>query len=96
MSFWVYMLRCADSSFYVGHTDDLESRVAQHQSGSIPGWTERRRPVDLVHAAEFPTRVEALSAGRQIRGWRRAKKEALIAGDWAAISALGRRGKKPG
>ena len=86
MSFSVYILRCADNSYYTGHTDDLERRVAQHQSGAIRGYTFERRPVELIWSDEFPTREEALSAEVRIKGWSRDKKEALIAADWAKLS----------
>ena len=88
MSFWAYMLHCADRSFYVGHTDDLEHRLAQHHQGAIEGYTCTRLPVKLVWSAEFPSRYEALAAERQIKGWRRAKKLALIRGDWDLIAML--------
>ena len=88
MPFWVYMLRCADGAYYVGHTDNLEHRVAQHQAGEIPGFTHERRPVTLVYMAEFAGRDEALAAELQIKGWTRKKKEALIRQDWAGLSAL--------
>ncbi len=91
MSFWVYLLRCADQSYYVGHTDDLEKRIAQHQRGEIAGYTATRRPILLVHAESFPTRDEALRAERQLKGWSRQKKEAWARGDWAAVSRLGER-----
>jgi predicted GIY-YIG superfamily endonuclease len=90
MTFWAYMLHCNDRSFYVGHTDDLEHRLAQHESGQSGGYTATRLPVKLVWSNEFPSRCEALAAERQIKGWTRVKKLALIRGDWAAISALGR------
>ena len=90
MGFWTYMLHCADRSFYVGHTDDLERRIGGHQSGLIPGYTATRLPVKPVWANEFPTRTEALQAERQIKGWSRAKKLALVRGDWALISELAR------
>ena len=84
------MLHCADRSFYVGHTDDLEARIAAHESGVIPGYTASRLPVTYVWSEEFPSRYEALVAERQIKGWTRAKKLALIRGDWAGIKALAR------
>ena len=84
------MLHGADRSFYVGHTDDLDARVGAHQSGRIPGYTSSRLPVKLVWADEFPTRYEALQAERQIKGWSRAKKLALIRGDWNLSSSLAR------
>jgi hydrogenase expression/formation protein HypE len=85
MGFYVYMLRCADASYYVGHTDELEGRVSAHERGEIPGYTHSRRPVRLVFANEFATREEALARERQIKGWSRAKKEALIRGNWGRL-----------
>ena len=90
MSYWAYMLYCADRSFYVGHTDDLDVRIATHMSGDFGGYTSTRLPVKLVWWDEFPSRYEALCAERQIKGWSRAKKLALIRGDWALISKLAR------
>ncbi len=58
--FWVYILRCADGSYYTGHTDDLELRVAKHQSGEVEGYTATRRPIQLAYAQECVTREEAL------------------------------------
>jgi tRNA/rRNA methyltransferase len=91
MSFWTYILHCADRSYYTGHTDDLERHVAQHQSGELRGYTSERRPVELVWYEEFPNREEAFAAERQIKGWSRAKKEALIREDWAEVSRLAKR-----
>lgn len=88
MSFWAYMLHCRGGAFYVGHTDDLERRIAQHEAGAIKGFTSDRLPVALVWSQEFSTRQEAKEAERQLKGWRRAKKMALIRGDWALISQL--------
>ncbi|MGE0179454.1 MAG: GIY-YIG nuclease family protein [Sphingomonas sp.] len=93
MPFWTYMLHCRDRTFYVGHTDDLDARVAQHQAGTFGGYTARKRPVTLVWSAEFPSREEALAAERQIKGWKREKKLALIRDDWDAISELAKRRK---
>ena len=91
MSFFVYVLRCSDGSYYAGHTDNLERRVGQHQAGEAEGYTQSRRPVTLMWSQDFPSRLEALEAERRIKGWSRAKKEALIAGDWAALRALASR-----
>lgn len=93
MTFHAYLLRCADQSFYAGHTDDLERRVAQHQAGELEGYTSTRRPVTLVWSEAFPTREDALAAELRVKGWSRARKEALIAGDWAKIRALASRAK---
>lgn len=86
MAFWAYMIRCADGSYYTGHTDDLETRVAQHHAGQGGGYTAKRLPVELVWAADFPSREEALAAEIRIKNWSRAKKEGLIAGDWNKVS----------
>ena len=91
MSFWTYMLRCADGSYYVGHSDDLGSRLGAHQSGLINGYTHKRRPFTLVWSQEFAERDEAFRAERQIKGWSRAKKEALIRGDWDGLRLLSRK-----
>jgi putative endonuclease len=89
--FWVYMLRCADRSFYVGHTDNLEMRMQQHHHGVFPNcYTLERRPLQLVYSQEFGSRDEALTMERRIKGWNRAKKAALINGDWAEISRVSR------
>jgi putative endonuclease len=90
LAFWAYILRCADGRYYTGHTDNLEVRIAQHQVGGYCDFTSRRRPVQLVWCQEFPTRIEALEAEHRIKSWSRAKKEALIAGDWAALSYFAR------
>jgi predicted GIY-YIG superfamily endonuclease len=94
MAFWVYMLECADGSYYVGHSDNLDERVQQHQTGALGGYTRNRRPVRLAYFQDFPTRDEAFAAERQIKGWTRKKKEALVRGDWQEIRRLarGRRG----
>ena len=91
MSFYAYMLRCSDGSYYIGHTDSLERRIAQHQHGELPGYTHKRRPVTLMWSQDFPSRIEALEAERQLKGWTRVKKEALAAGDWDAVRLLSRK-----
>jgi putative endonuclease len=90
MSFWVYILKCADDSYYVGHTDHLDVRIAQHQAGEIPGYTTSRLPVSLVFSQDHSSREEALAAERQIKGWSRKKKEAMMRGDWSEVSRLAR------
>jgi tRNA/rRNA methyltransferase len=89
--FHAYLLRCADGSYYAGHTDDLELRLAQHQRGEMPGYTQKRRPVTLAWTEGFPERDQAFAAERRIKGWSRAKKEALIRGDWEALRELSKR-----
>ncbi len=90
MAFFAYLLRCSDGSFYAGHSDDLDNRIAAHQAGLIAGYTFDRRPVALVWSESFGTRDEALSAERRIKGWSRAKKQALIDGDWERLKMLAR------
>jgi tRNA/rRNA methyltransferase len=86
MSFWTYMLRCANGVYYTGHTEDLDRRIAEHKSGAIRGYTYDKRPVELVWSDEFPTRAEALEVALRVKAWSRAKKEALIAGNWERLS----------
>ena len=90
MPFWIYVLRCSDGSYYTGHTDNLARRIGMHQTGDIPGYTVNRRPVELAYSQECATREEALSAELQIKGWTRAKKEAMFRGDWAEVKRLSR------
>ena len=90
MGFWVYIMRCADNSYYTGHTDDLEKRIAEHHTGKREGYTSTRLPVTLVFSQEFPTREEALTCERQVKGWSRSKKEAMMRGDWVEVSRLAR------
>jgi len=92
---WVYILRCADGSFYAGTTRaDLEKRISEHQAGTFGGFTETRRPVVLVYSEYFERIRDAIAAERKIKGWSRAKKEALIARDFGKLAQLARR-KKP-
>ncbi|MEK7393192.1 MAG: GIY-YIG nuclease family protein [Fibrobacterota bacterium] len=96
MAFWVYILRCADASYYTGHTDDLELRIAQHESGAISTcYTYNRRPLKLVFTQEFFSREEAIVSEQQIKGWSRKKKEAMIQRDWAKVSKLARNHQVP-
>ena len=88
LPFSLYTLECADGTLYVGHTDNLDERMRQHDEERADAYTAKRRPLRLIHAQEFETRYEALAVERKLKGWSKAKKLAYIAGDWAAISAL--------
>ncbi|HAU1167928.1 TPA: GIY-YIG nuclease family protein, partial [Legionella pneumophila] len=78
--------------YYTGQTDNLEKRLTQHQDKMIPGcYTSTRLPIQLKFSQEFMSREEALNAERQIKGWSRRKKEALINGDWQALSDYSKR-----
>jgi len=90
MAFWTYILRCADGSYYTGHTDDLDRRIGEHQTGSYCDFTSRRRSVMLAWFETFGTREEALSAELTIKKWSRAKKDALIREDWTDLSFFAR------
>jgi putative endonuclease len=87
----VYILKCADRSYYVGCADDLERRISEHQQGCYGGYTSTRRPVELMWSSYFDRVTDAHAAERQIKGWSRSKKEALIRSDWARVSALAKR-----
>ncbi len=85
--FSVYILECSDGSFYVGHTDDIRKRIAEHNNGIFRQcYTFSRRPVKIVFQQIMPSRNEAFCAERQIKGWSKAKKKALIVGKWHDIS----------
>ena len=90
---WVYILECADGSFYVGSTVDLDRRVAQHQNGEGAAYTKRRgrRPVKLVWAADFARVDEAFAFEKMVQGWGRKKRIALIEGRWDDLPALASR-----
>jgi putative endonuclease len=88
----VYMLRCADGSYYVGSArQGLERRLAEHSNGTYGGYTSKRLPVVLVWAVHFPDITDAIAVERQVKGWSRAKKEALIRGDYELIRLLAKR-----
>jgi predicted GIY-YIG superfamily endonuclease len=89
--FFVYILHCSDNSYYTGHTDNLEKRFYEHQFGSFDCYTKKRRPCKLVFHQSFTSRIEALRAECQIKGWSRNKKEAMIRGDWNEVSNLARK-----
>ena len=89
---YAYMLRCADGSCYVGSARrGLEQRVGEHNAGTYGGYTSTRRPVGLVWAQHCHDITDAIAIERQIKGWSRAKKEALIRGDYDAIRILSKR-----
>ena len=85
MTAFVYILRCSVGSYHVGSTrSSLEARVAEHNAGTFRGYTWSRRPVELVFHESSERITDAIAAGRQLKGWSRAKKEALINGDTSA------------
>jgi putative endonuclease len=90
----LYIVRCADGSYYTGtyRGEDINTRVSEHNNAQYPNaWTAARRPVELVFSEAFDTIADAIAAERRIKGWSRAKKEAMIAGRWDALPWLARR-----
>jgi len=92
--YYVYILRCSDDSYYVGSTHDLEYRLEEHLAGTYPGYTSHRLPVELMWSSEFPTEHDAFLTERQIKGWSRAKKEALIRGNLEGVHEIVRDERK--
>ena len=95
MTIYVYILRCSDGSYYVGGTRSiLDQRISEHNAGKYGGYTSSRRPVKLVYHESFTNAVDAIAAERRLKGWSRAKKEALIRGDFDALKRLAKAGSK--
>ncbi len=93
---WLYILRCSDGSYYVGTSrTSLEFRIAQHNVGAFQGYTASRRPVELIFAQWFDQITDAIENERRLKGWSRAKKEALIRGDFASLQQLAKRKRRP-
>jgi predicted GIY-YIG superfamily endonuclease len=89
MSYAIYILKCRDGTYYTGLTKDLEARLREHQTGAQPdAHTYSRRPVKLVWNEVFESYEEAFQWEHQIKGWSRAKKEALIRGDIERIHEI--------
>ncbi|KQP66819.1 GIY-YIG nuclease family protein [Nocardioides sp. Leaf285] len=91
---WTYILECADGSFYAGSTVDLERRIGEHDAGVGAAYTRRRRPVRLVWSAQYASIEEAFRYEKQIQGWRRAKREALIRGEFELLPRLASRARR--
>ncbi len=92
ISHFVYILRCSDGSYYVGVASDLHDRVATHNAGRGPRFTSLRLPVSLVFSEPYPSLSSAKRRERQLKGWSRAKKEALMRGDRQSLRELSRAG----
>lgn len=87
--YYVYILQCADGSYYTGVTNDVDRRVNEHNEGSNKkAYSYTRRPVVLLYQEYFTDVNEAIDFEKQIKGWSRAKKEALMRGDWDEIVHL--------
>jgi predicted GIY-YIG superfamily endonuclease len=90
---YVYLLRCADNSFYVGETSDLATRERHHNEGRGGSYTAKRRPVQVVYAEQYGSRADALQRERQIKRWSSRKKELLVGGDAATLSGISERSR---
>ena len=89
--YFVYILLCSDRSFYTGITNDLERRMSEHEQGTDPrAYTFKRRPLKLVFSERFTDVNQAIAFEKQVKGWKRAKKEAIINGDWDVLPELSR------
>lgn len=92
---YMYILLCSDGSYYTGTARfGLEQRVAEHNAGTYDGYTAKRRPVTLAFSQWFEQVTDAIAAERPVKGWSRAKKEALIRGDFDWLRELSKRRKK--
>jgi putative endonuclease len=89
---WTYILQCRDGTYYVGSTFDIERRVSEHNLGFGAAYTRprRRRPVRVVWSAEFDRMDQAYWYEKQIQGWGREKRQALIEGRWDDLPTLAR------
>jgi putative endonuclease len=95
-TYYVYILRCSDGTFYVGMTNNVELRVAQHNYGlSERSYTFSRRPVVCVYVSEYREVLEAIACEKKLKGWSHAKKDALVRGDCTQLRALSRRNRRP-
>ena len=88
---WMYILKCADGSYYVGSTKNLDLRLAQHQSGKGSRYTSGRLPVELVYGEEYDKVADAYAREKQVQNWGRAKREALIQGNLEALPLLAKK-----
>jgi len=89
----MYILECSDHSFYVGSTTNLDRRLAEHQQGSGARYTKTRLPIKLVYIEEYPRIADAYSREKQVQGWSRAKRIALVEHQFGVLPELAK--KKP-
>lgn len=89
---YLYVVKCRDDSLYVGTTrTSLAARIAQHNAGTFAGYTQSRRPVELIFSEWFDRITDAIAPERKLKGWSRAKKLAFVRGDFAKLQALAKR-----
>ena len=90
MKGYMYILRCADDSYYTGSTNDIELRIQQHQNGEGANHTKKRLPVELIYYEEYDRIDNAFYREKQVQGWSRQKKEALVNGETYMLPELSR------
>ncbi len=91
-NYFVYIVECSDGSYYTGVTNNVESRIEQHNSGAnTKSYTYSRRPVALRYCQHFYDINKAITWEKQVKGWSRKKKEALFTEDWERIKLLARK-----
>ncbi|KPK30976.1 MAG: hypothetical protein AMK69_01815 [Nitrospira bacterium SG8_3] len=91
IDYWVYILRCADGSYYIGSTRDLERRLRAHEEGRAAAYTARRLPLKLAYSEKHGTMEAARQREPQIKRWSRKKKEALIKGNTEGLKSVSKR-----
>ena len=91
MQWSTYILQCSDGSFYVGHTKDVQQRLAAHNTGQGADYTKTRRPAVLVYSEPHPSQAEAMAREKQLKKWSKAKKLTLIASDAEKLHTLAKR-----
>ncbi|WP_281541737.1 GIY-YIG nuclease family protein [Maribacter aestuarii] len=90
--FYVYILECSDGTYYTGITSDMEKRLASHNIGAYPNsYTASRGPLKLVFYCEFTEAAVAIATEKQIKKWSRAKKQALISGQFDKLPNLAKK-----
>jgi len=96
-NYYVYIVQCQDSSYYIGITNDIDRRLWEHNTGySKTSYTYPRRPVELKYFEHFTDSTQAIIREKQIKGWTREKKEALFTENWDLIKELSRRKQQQG
>ncbi len=86
---YLYIVKCSDNSYYTGVCNNVERRLIEHNSGSDPkSYTFKRRPVILKYESYFSNPNDAIAAEKQVKGWSRSKKEALMAENWDLLKQL--------
>jgi putative endonuclease len=91
-TYYVYILKCKDGTYYTGVTSNLHERIADHKEGTHPNsYTFSRRPIELVFYTVFSSIHNAIESEKQIKKWSKAKKEAMINGEWDKLPNLAKK-----